>query len=284
MLRTAPLLPPPVVSVVIPTHNRRALLLEAVESVLAQRGVEPEVIVVDDGSTDETEAALWPRRDRVIYLRQAARGVSAARNAGAAVARGEWLAFLDSDDLWQPDKLAAQLAFHAAQPQWQISQTEEIWIRDGVRVNPCRHHGKPHGDVFVPSLERCLISPSAVMMRRELFLAAGGFDESLAVCEDYDLWLRLSARVAVGLVDAPLVIKRGGHADQLSRRYWGMDRFRVAALVKLLESNAVEGPRRAAAVDTLRRKCGVLAHGARRRGHAGDAERYVALAELYGDV
>src|SRR3972149_3098404 len=106
-------------------------------------------------------------------------------------ARGEWLAFLDSDDLWRPRKLAAQLAYHRREPSLQVSQTEEIWIRNGARVNPCRHHAKPSGDIFLPSLDRCLVSPSAVMLQRDLFLAMGGFDESLPVCEDYDLWLRL---------------------------------------------------------------------------------------------
>jgi glycosyltransferase involved in cell wall biosynthesis len=270
-------------SVIIPTRDRCAFVVEAVHSVLAQRGAEPEVIVVDDGSRDGTRAALDALQPRIRIVGLAGGGVSAARNRGAEQARGRWLAFLDSDDLWHPDKLAAQLAYHRDHPSCRISQTGEIWIRNGVRVNPRRHHAKPSGDVFLPSLARCLVSPSAVLIDRELFFEVGGFDESLAVCEDYDLWLRISARLPVGLVDRPLVVKRGGHADQLSRRHWGMDRFRVAALIKLLESGALSPERRGPTAEALRRKCGVLAAGARRRGRAQEAERYLSLARHYDE-
>ncbi len=269
----------PFVSVIIPTRDRAALVAEAAQSVLAQRGPTFEVIVVDDGSTDETARALAPLRERLRYHRQDARGVSAARNAGAALAHGEWLAFLDSDDLWRQRKLAAQMAFHTEHAGIDISQTEEIWIRDGVRVNPCRHHHKPSGDVFLPSLRRCLISPSAVMLRRTLFEACGGFDESLPVCEDYDFWLRICSRAPVGLIPLPLVVKRGGHADQLSRRYWGMDRFRVASLAKLLVSGVVGEAKRQAVIDMLSEKCAILARGAERRGQYDEAARYRELAE-----
>jgi glycosyltransferase involved in cell wall biosynthesis len=269
------------VSVVIPTYNRRVQVREAVESVLAQRGCEIEVIVVDDGSTDGTDDALADLELLIRYEKGPHRGVSAARNAGAAGARGRWLAFLDSDDLWMPDKLRAQLAFHAAAPKVLLSQTQEIWIRNGVRVNPCRHHAKPSGDVFVPSLERCLISPSAVMIRRDLFLDSGGFAEDLPVCEDYDLWLRLSCRQRVGLIDRSLVVKRGGHADQLSRQYWGMDRFRVVAIDRLLSAQVLDGRCRAAALRVLRDKCRILAQGAARRGREEEARSFLELAERH---
>ena len=167
------------VSVVIPTRDRRELVVEAARSVLAQRGCRPEIIVVDDGSRDGSDAALQGLGDRLRYVRQEPRGVSAARNRGAGMACGTWLAFLDSDDLWQPDKLARQLELHRSRPDLAVSQTGEIWIRNGRRVNACLHHAKPQGDVFLPSLERCLISPSAVLIRRDVFLELGGFDESL---------------------------------------------------------------------------------------------------------
>lgn len=272
----------PLVSVIIPTYNRRELVREAVASALAQREVDAEVIVIDDGSTDGTAAALETFGRRIRRRQQRARGVSAARNAGARLATGEWLAFLDSDDLWHPAKLRRQLAFHARAPALRASQTGELWIRNGVRVNPCRHHQKPDGDIFAASVARCVVSPSAVMLRRDLFESLGGFDEGLPVCEDYDLWLRLGARVPVGLLDEPLVVKRGGHADQLSRRYWGMDRFRVAALAKLLAAQELGGPRRAAAVAALRQKCAILAQGAQRRGRLDEVERYAALARAWG--
>jgi len=268
----------PLVSVIIPTYNRRAAVCEAVASVVAQRAIDSEIIVVDDGSTDDTGAALRAFAPQVRYLRQAPSGVAAARNAGARCATGTWLAFLDSDDLWRPEKLARQLAYHARRPELHASQTGEIWMRNGVRVNPCRHHRKPDGDIFAASLARCVVSPSAVLLRRDLFEELGGFDETLEVCEDYELWLRLGVRQPVGLLDEPLVVKRGGHGDQLSRRHWGMDRFRVAALAKLLTRGEIDAPRRALAVAALHAKCAVLAQGARRRGRVDEAERYERLA------
>jgi glycosyltransferase involved in cell wall biosynthesis len=271
------------VSVVIPTHDRAHMLGAAVRSVLEQRDCPWELVVVDDGSTDDTEAVVAGFGDsRIRYLRQERSGVSRARNTGARLTRGDWLAFLDSDDLWMPGKLAAQRAFHERRPELSISQTEETWVRHGVRVNPCRHHEKPTGDVFVASLSRCLVSPSAVILRRDLFEEMGGFDESLLVCEDYDLWLRIDLRYELGLVPRPLVVKRGGHDDQLSRAFWGMDRFRVAALAKLLADPALQGARREAVFGTLTRKCAILERGARRRGRAEEASRYADLVRLCG--
>ncbi len=270
------------ISVIIPTFDRSARLAAAIESVLDQEGP-LELIVVDDGSTDGTASVVGGFGERLRYERRDHRGVSAARNHGVRMARGSWIAFLDSDDEWLPGKLAAQRRYHAQHRDVPISQTGEIWIRDGVRVNPCKHHAKPSGDVFVPSLERCLVSPSAVLLRRDLFVAAGGFDESLPVCEDYDLWLRLALRQRFGLVREPLMVKYGGHRDQLSRQYWGMDRFRVAALEKLLADPVLVGERRAAAVEVLERKCRVLAKGARRRGREADADGYERLIARYRD-
>ncbi len=266
----------PRVSVVIPTYNRWPMVGEAIESVLGQTYPSFELIVVDDGSTDETVAQLDKYSSRLRLFSQARKGVSAARNVGAGEARGSLLAFLDSDDLWRPKKLALQANFLELHPEMDICQTEEVWIRSGVRVNPRAIHRKPAGDIFLLSLDLCLVSPSAVMMRRDLFVALGGFDEALPVCEDYDLWLRIAIDHQVALIPEPLVIKRGGHADQLSHSVWGMDRFRVIALQKLLRSD-VSRARREAAVDVLRRKVRILAHGARKRGKEPEALAYEAM-------
>ena len=263
----------PTVSVIIPTFNRWPLVGDAIDSVLAQSYGDFEVIVVDDGSTDDTVKQLSRFGSRLRVLRQPNRGVSAARNLAARHARGNYLAFLDSDDLWLTEKLAIQTAFMEQNPAVRICQTEEIWIRNGVRVNPKAKHRKPSGNIFIPSLELCLVSPSAVMLTRKLFERVGGFDESLPVCEDYDLWLRIAVDQPFSLIDAALVIKRGGHADQLSRFNWGMDRYRVSALQKLLRSG-LDGTRRAAAIEVLRRKVGVLAAGARKRGKVSEAAAY----------
>ena len=268
----------PRVSVVIPTHNRCDLVREAIASVTAQSYADLELIVVDDGSDDGT-AEVVQQYAGVRYVYQPNRGVSTARNAGVALARGELIAFLDSDDLWQPRKLEHQVALFDQYPDVQICQTDEIWVRNGVRVNPHNKHRKAGGDIFARSLELCLVSPSAVMMRRALFEELKGFDETLPACEDYDLWLRVTVRVPVHFIELPLVVKRGGHLDQLSRRFWGMDRFRVQALCKLLESGVLSEEQRRLTVEMLRKKCTILAHGAHKRGH--DGASYLALAAAY---
>ena len=248
----------------------------AVESVLAQTFSNFELIVIDDGSIDGTAAELAKFGARLRIFSTPRQGVSAARNLGARQSCGRYLAFLDSDDLWCPRKLERQTAFMMEYPEAQICQTEEIWVRNGIRVNPKAAHRKPSGDIFLRSLELCLVSPSAVMMTRELFQRLGGFDETFPVCEDYDLWLRIAVNGSVPLLAEALVIKRGGHADQLSRSTWGMDRYRVLALQKILRAG-IEGPRRAAALQVLRHKVGVLAKGARKRGKWREADDYQAL-------
>ncbi len=273
------------VSVIIPTFNRRQLVREAVALVCAQRDADYEIIVVDDGSTDGTADMLraeFGSRLRPICTEN--RGVSAARNRGVAESHGDLIAFLDSDDLWLPDKLAAQGRFLREHPNAAICQTEEIWVRNGVRVNPCKHHRKPSGDIFEASLRLCLVSPSAVMVRRALFEASGGFDESLPACEDYDLWLRIARDTPVWLIDRPLVIKRGGHADQLSRRFWGMDRFRVASLARLLAHNELTPRQRGEALKVLKEKCAIVANGAARRGRTQEAAAYRALPEAFSSA
>ena len=267
----------PQVSVVIPTHNRLRMLHDAIDSVLAQTYRNFELIVVDDGSEDGTAEKIPARYGSALrVVVEARRGVAAARNRGVNCSRGRYLAFLDSDDLWRPRKLEIQMSSMQSQARWRICQTEEIWIRNGVRVNPKKKHRKPSGDIFRASLDLCLVSPSAALMTRELFERMGGFDESFPVCEDYDLWLRIAFDHPVYLIAEPLVIKRGGHADQLSRSTWGFDRFRVRAIKKLLDSG-IEGEKRSWALETLARKAAILAQGARKRGREGKALEYEAL-------
>jgi glycosyltransferase involved in cell wall biosynthesis len=271
---------PPLVSVIIPTHNRSWILEEAIDSVLAQEGCAFELIVVDDGSTDATDDLLVAYGDRLTVVRQENRGVSAARNAGIRRASGSLVALLDSDDRWLPGKLAAQAAFFERRPEAMICQTQEVWIRNGVRVNPGKRHLKPSGRIFEASLRLCLVSPSAVMMRRGLFDIVGLFDEALTACEDYDMWLRVGCRFPVSLIDDPLVVKRGGHPDQLSRMA-GLDRFRIASIVKCLESEPLTPRQREAAVEVLTKKCRIYGQGCLKRGRHGEVPYYLSLPGRY---
>ena len=269
------------VSVIIPTYNRGWILAEAIDSVLAQDFKDFELIVVDDGSTDTTREILDTCGQDIIVLRQTNKGVSAARNRGIAEAGGQLVAFLDSDDLWLPRKLSRQVDFFRLNPAAVINQTEEIWHRNGVRVNPKNRHRKPSGMIFERSLGLCLVSPSAVMIKKNLFNAVGVFDESLPACEDYDLWLRISCRYPVHLIDTPLIIKRGGHEDQLSKAP-GLDKFRIQSLEKIIKSGRLTASQYRAAVLSLQDKCAIYAGGCRKRGRAAEAESYEALAERMG--
>ena len=269
------------VSVVIPTYNRCRELERALNSVLSQTIQPEEVIIVDDGSNDQTLNMLqqYEKQD-IKIIHQANRGVSAARNRGVEEGGSEWIAFLDSDDWWLPDKLQKQINFHREYPQFLISQTNEIWIRHNVRVNPKKYHEKRAGWIFHICLERCMITPSAVMINRQIFEDVGFFDQNLPACEDYDLWLRVACKYPVGLIKEELVVKTGGHSDQLSGKYWGMDRFRVKALEKLLE-HPLDPEKRRNALDTLIKKSGILAQGSLKRNKPDIACLYQEKVNRY---
>jgi glycosyltransferase involved in cell wall biosynthesis len=271
----------PLVSVIIPTYNRGWIIQEAIDSVLDQDFSDYELIVVDDGSRDNTLEILENYGNAIAILHQPNQGVSAARNSGITAASGRLIAFLDSDDLWLPQKLSTQVKFFAENPDALIDQTQEIWIRNGRRVNPKKRHHKFSGMIFERSLALCLVSPSAVMIEKRLFDIVGVFDEQLPACEDYDLWLRISCRYPVHLTDSPLVIKRGGHADQLSKAA-GLDKYRIQSLVKIIKSGLLLPHQYQAAITTLQAKCRVYAGGCRRRGRQKEAEYYASLAERHG--
>jgi glycosyltransferase involved in cell wall biosynthesis len=255
------------ISVIIPTWNRAGRLITALESVYAQTRLPTEVIVVDDGSEDDTRSRVLAAFPGVRYIHQQNRGVSSARNTGIRAASGDWIALLDSDDRWLAHKLAQQCRHLESEPSHRVVHCDEIWIRNGIRVNPMKKHVKQGGYIFRHCLPLCAISPSAVLIHRSVFDAVGLFDEELPACEDYDLWLRICARYPVLFTGEALVIKTGGHADQLSRRYWGMDRFRIHALDKLLSSGVLAPGDYLAARDTLLEKLAILIKGALKHGN-----------------
>ena len=261
------------VSVIIPSYNRATTIQRCLDSVLKQSLPANEIFVIDDGSTDNTSEIIKNNYKNINYLHQNNQGVSAARNLGIHEAKSEWLAFLDSDDEWLPNKLERQFQELEKSSHHELIHSDEIWVRNGVRVNPKHKHKKYGGDIFEHCLPLCCISPSAVMIHRDVFNIVGTFDENLPACEDYDLWLRICSKQEVLYIDEPLIIKYGGHADQLSQRYWGMDRFRITALEKLLNSDTLNMQQRSLTQAMLKEKLLIVLTGAKKRDNI----------ELYND-
>ena len=274
-------MPRPLVSIIIPTRNRKALITAAINSVLQQTLQDFELIVVDDGSTDATQEVLRAYGNRLTCLRIDPAGPSAARNCGIAAAQADLIAFLDSDDRWMPRKLERQLMHYSTNTNVMVSQTREVWIRNGVRVNARAKHRMHSGWIYERCLPLCIVSPSSVMIHRKVFDHVGLFDESMLACEDYDLWLRIAPHYPIHLIDEELIIKYGGHADQQSRCIPALDRLRIKAMCKSLDSENLNNTQRTAAVAELQRKCQIYAAGCRKRGKDSEARDYEATAFRY---
>jgi glycosyltransferase involved in cell wall biosynthesis len=268
------------ISVVIPTHNRAHTLQRCLDSVLKQSEPADEVIVVDDGSDDDSLEVL-ARFPDIDLIRQENKGVSAARNSGIEAASGDWIALLDSDDEWLPHKLETIRRAQTDNPDIHLFHSDEIWIRNGVRVNPMNKHSKYGGDIFRHCLPLCVISPSAAVIRRDLFDEVGLFDPALPACEDYDLWLRICQRHPVHYSDEALIVKHGGHEDQLSRRHWGMDRFRIRTLDRLLRRDTLNPQQHELALDMMLHKLGILLKGARKHDNRAVIDEFEPLQARY---
>jgi glycosyltransferase involved in cell wall biosynthesis len=266
------------VSVIITTYNRRSFLKAAVLSVMVQDYKDKETIVVDDGSTDDSLRELEGLPVQYIWKQNG--GISSARNKGIEVARGDYIAFLDVDDLWKKKKLSTQMTL-MNEKSYEISYTDEIWIRNGEHLNQKSIHKKYSGSIFEKCLPLCIISPSSVVIKKNIFDVAGRFDETMAVCEDYDMWLRITAQYPVLFVGKPLIIKQGGHEDQLSKRYPAMDRFRIESIARILESNILDETMRSAAVKELEKKCRIYITGAAKRGKTEETQYYSNLINRY---
>ena len=272
------------VSVIIPTFNRSQRLINALGSVAQQRKLPAELIVVDDGSTDGTREAVASFRASTSlncrYLFQPNRGPAAARNSGIRLATRPYLAFLDSDDEWHPDKLAVQFEALTSRPEYLISHTMERWYRNGVHLNQKKHHIPLHGDIFAQALRLCCVGMSTVMVRRQLFECYGFFDETLRCCEDYDLWLRVSAFEKFYLVNQKFTVKHGGRPDQVSDRFRiGMDRFRIQALVKLIVATPLQNRQQIMACRGLEKRCTIYAQGCSKHDKKVEASYYFELAD-----
>jgi len=269
------------ISVVIPSYNRRHTLERALLSVFQQTSSVDEVILVDDGSTDGSSEMVRQLFTQVNVITQPNLGVSAARNRGIAAARFEWIALLDSDDSWLPQKIDQIRKAQKLQPGFVLYHSDEIWMRRGVRVNPMKKHRKSGGWIFEQCLPLCAISPSATVISKSTVESLGMFDEQLPACEDYDLWLRLCHRFPVHYINQPLITKYGGHDDQLSQQHPVMDRFRIRALHRLLTHETLKLEFRNAAEAMLSRKLEILLKGAIKHQNQPVIEEFGPLRETW---
>ena len=266
--------------IVVPTFNRSQILLRFLENLSRQSYKKFTTVVVDDGSTDDTAEKLSAIDDpRLIILHMENGGVSAARNFAVENSCGSYIALLDSDDEWLPEKLEKQLEFMESEGL-EISQTDEIWIRKGKRVNQCKKHEKPEGFFFERSLAMCMVSPSCVMFTRKFRETVGAFDERMAACEDYDLWLR-GSMFPVGLLRERLTVKHGGRDDQLSNSVGCLDLYRMYSIAKLLASSKLDAGQRKSALAELERKSGYFCGGCRKRDKVNLAKK---IEQLVSDV
>jgi len=256
----------PFFSVIIPTYNRAHTITRALDSVLKQEIKNFDIWVVDDGSTDDTQEVVERyvnsnEQVKINYLYQKNKGVSSARNLGIVQSKGEWCAFLDSDDEWYENKLLKQQEFIEKNPSICIVHGNETWIRNGKFINQKNIHKKYGGKIFMNCLPFCLISPSAVIIKRGLLGETRGFDEDFTVCEDYDLWLRITIEHEVGFIDDPIIKKYGGHEDQLSARYKAMDYYRVKSMIRVLKTYDLNIDERVATKKEILKKCDILLNG-----------------------
>ncbi len=271
----------PLVSIIIPVFNRKKLLERAIQSVLKQSFKDFELFIVDDGSDDGTQNLSILNDRKITFIRlEKNSGVSKARNIGVKKSSGEWIAFLDSDDEWFAQKLEKQIGWCRENPEFEIMQTKEIWIRNGKQVNPPMTHQKFQGDLFAASLQRCMITPSSVLLKRSLFETTGGFNETFPVCEDYDLWLRITCQKQIGLLDQYLLKRYGGHSDQLSSLMMGLDRFRIRSMLDLLRSNHLNDIQIKLLRSVLSKKALIVANGYLKRGNESLYEKYRHIAEI----
>ena len=261
------------ISVVIPTFNRISLVARAIDSVLKQSLNPYEIIVVDDGSDDGTSEMIQNKYKSIKLIQQQNNGVSAARNNGIKHAKGDWIGLLDSDDEWTGKKLENQVDRLIKTPEYDFCHTNEIWIRNGVRVNQRKKHEKYGGYIFDKCLDICRISPSSVLFRKNILDHVGWFDDQLPVCEDYDLWLRITAEYRILFIDDPLIIKYGGHDDQLSHGVEGIEFFRIKSLENLLERSELSTDNRILSIQMIIKKYNIYLNGLVKRKKQGEADQ-----------
>lgn len=272
------------VSVIIPVYNREKMICEAVESVLQQTYSNWELIIADDGSTDNTMSVLgaYKKHPQISVLSLKHSGCPGlVRNNAVESAAGRWLAFLDSDDLWMKEKLEREIKLLNHSSSCRFVHSLERWERNGKVVSQVHRKHKKEGDLFETSLGKCEIGPSTVVMERTLFMHYGGFRNDLEICEDYEFWLRITAENPIAYVDRELVVKRGGHSDQLSTKYGFIEIFKINALKFLVEEQMFEREKMVLARRELARKCKIYSSGCRKRGREKEAMEFETLYFFY---
>lgn len=277
------------VSVIIPTYNRSSFLTKAITSVLNQSYTHLELIVVDDGSTDDTADVVHTFKAKstvpVRYIYQENRGPASARNKGMASAQFDFIAFLDSDDWFHKNKIALQLSAMEKNIECNISHTQEIWYRRGLHLNQKKKHKKDEGDIYRRCLELCAVGMSTIMMHKRLIEVIGWFDEQMPCCEDYDYWLRASSRFPFLLIDEPLTYKSGGRTDQVSSIHRiGIDKFRIQAIEKILNMPGLTDQQYRQALCELEKKCTLYGNGCKKHGRDEEGEYYLDLPNRFQPV
>ena len=269
------------ISVIIPTFNRIDLLKRAIDSVLNQSIKPYDIIVVDDGSIDGTSDMIQQKYKSIKLIQQKNSGVSAARNNGIKNAQGDWIALLDSDDEWKKNKLEEQVNKLTDNPKYDFCHTNEIWIRNGIRVNQKKRHKKYGGFIFDKCLDICRISPSSVLFNKNIFNHVGWFNDKLPICEDYDLWLRITAEFEILFIDKPLIVKYGGHNDQLSHSVEAIESFRIKALESLLENSDLSKINRIHAIEMIIKKLNIYLKGLVKRKKHNEAKKVAEKIKVW---
>ena len=254
------------ISVIIPTYNRERFIGRAIKSVKNQTYKIDEIIVIDNNSDDNTIKLIKRYHNDIKIFKENKKGVSYARNYGILKSKNNWLAFLDSDDEWMDDKIEEQVKYiRNSKKSFSFIHSNEVWFRKNIQLNQKKKHKKNGGYIFEDCLDNCKISPSSTLIKKNLFSRYGKFDHSFMVCEDYELWLRITSKEKIGYINKPLIKKYGGHKGQLSKQYWGLDRFRVKALEKLVLNFKITEKQKVLAIKKIIKKINILLLGGYKR-------------------
>ena len=273
------------ISVVIPTLNRINTLQRALDSVINQTYKPAEIIVVDNGSSDGTLKFLREQYPKITILTENKIGVSSARNKGIKKSINQWIALLDSDDAWHPRKLEIQTSMlDSALKEYNLVHTDEVWFRNNKHINQMKKHKKQGGYIFERCLSLCCISPSSVLFKKNILDKVGLFDESLPVCEDYDMWLKICSSEEVLFAQDKLTYKYGGHKDQLSKSYWGMDRFRIKSIENIIKNFDLTYNQKKQAKKELIKKLKIIINGAFKRNNLSIVNEFSTKLEYWDKV